>query len=382
MFVEQINYYMVNVQKILFIASELHKRGYEKLHVVPSIAPTGLAWRCRFVVPYNGKNLSFFACSWIEEFINDKNIEIKLSIQVLSDLFEKEHTDFLAKCCGENHEYVEWFSDMLSKLQEGELPYAFADFPTLDGFWETTSDNKIKTLPDESEYYIMDRIEHIKNHFEEEAEVFDKTILKLIPHYNEMIDALILSIPFNQNERINVIDLGCGTGTVARKIRDSFPKSKISCLDISKNMIILARKKLDGYVDCHINDFYNFEFDKKYDVIVSSLALHHLANDEDKKMFYKKIYNALNSNGVFYNADVVLGSSDRLQDLYLTKWKAFMSKTVSLDEIENKWMVNYRTEDRPTRLINHINWLKDIGFDDVDVVWKYYNFAVYGGRKI
>jgi len=29
----------------------------------------------------------------------------------------------------------------------------------------------------------MDRIESIKNHFEEEAEVFDKTILKLIPHY-------------------------------------------------------------------------------------------------------------------------------------------------------------------------------------------------------
>jgi tRNA (cmo5U34)-methyltransferase len=227
----------------------------------------------------------------------------------------------------------------------------------------------------------MDRIESIKHHFEEEAEAFDKTILKLIPHYTEMIDALVLSIPFNQNAPIGVIDLGCGTGTAARKIKDVFPNAKISCLDIAENMINLAREKLGGCADCYVSDFYNFEFDKKYDVIVSSLALHHLENDDDKKMFYRKIYNALNDNGVFYNADVVLGSNDRLQELYLAKWKAFMNKTVSLDEIENRWMVNYRTEDRPTRLINHLGWLNDIGFHDVDVVWKYYNFAVYGGRK-
>jgi len=228
---------------------------------------------------------------------------------------------------------------------------------------------------------IMDRIEHIKTHFEEEAETFDKTILKLIPYYTEMIDALVLSIPFNRDEPIGVIDLGCGTGTVARKIKDGFPNAKISCLDIAENMINIAQKKLDGCADCYVSDFYKFEFDKKYDVIVSSLALHHLENDEDKKMFYRKIYDALNDNGVFYNADAVLGSSDRLQDLYLTKWKAFMNRAVSLDEIENKWMVNYRTEDRPTRLMNHLNWLTNIGFNDVDVVWKYYNFAVYGGCK-
>jgi len=227
----------------------------------------------------------------------------------------------------------------------------------------------------------MDRIEHIKSHFEEEAEAFDKTILKLIPHYTEMIDALVLSIPFNRDEPISVIDLGCGTGTVARKIKDAFPNARISCLDIAENMINIAKKKLGGRADCYVSDFYKFEFDKKYDVIVSSLALHHLANDEDKKMFYRKIYDALNDNGVFYNADVVLGSSDRLQDLYLAKWKAFMNRSVSLDEIENKWMVNYRTEDRPTRLMNHLNWLRDIGLGDVDVVWKYYNFAVYGGCK-
>ena len=171
----------------------------------------------------------------------------------------------------------------------------------------------------------MERIEKVKDHFEEEAKEFDRVILKLIPFYEEMIKALILSIPFKKEELIKVIDLGCGTGTIASKIKETFPNSRISCLDIAENMIKMAQIKLgeNKKVVYHIGDFYSFDFDKKYDVVISSLALHHLAEDEDKKMFYQKIYNALTDRGVFYNADVVLGSNNYLQELYMTKWKEF-----------------------------------------------------------
>jgi len=227
----------------------------------------------------------------------------------------------------------------------------------------------------------MNRIETIKNHFEDEAEEFDKTILKLIPHYTEMIEALVLSIPFEKDKKIKIIDLGCGTGTIALKIKTAFPNSEISCLDIAENMIKMAQIKLGENIDYYVNDFYKFNFDKKYDVIVSSLALHHLANDEDKKMFYEKIYNALTDNGVFYNADMVLGSNSHLQDLYMAKWKTFMGRNVSLDEIENKWIEQYKAEDRPASLMINIDLLKETGFKNIDVIWKYYNFCVYGGYK-
>jgi tRNA (cmo5U34)-methyltransferase len=227
----------------------------------------------------------------------------------------------------------------------------------------------------------MDRIKTVKDHFEEEADEFDKIILRLIPHYTEMIEALVMSIPFERDRQIKVIDLGCGTGTIAHKVKTVFPNSHISCLDIAENMIKMAQVKLGGDINYYINDFYEFNFDKKYDVIISSLALHHLAKDEDKIKFYRKIYDALIDNGIFYNADVVLGSNSHLQDLYMTKWKAFMKKNVPSDEIENKWIEKYKTEDRPTSLINHIDWLKDIGFKNIDVVWKYYNYCVYGGYK-
>ncbi|MDR2963752.1 MAG: class I SAM-dependent methyltransferase [Bacteroidales bacterium] len=225
----------------------------------------------------------------------------------------------------------------------------------------------------------MSRIESIKNHFEAEAREFDATILKLIPHYEEMIAALVAALPFGKNEAFSVIDLGCGTGTLAQKVKRAFPNARITCVDIAENMIAIAKLKIGDDNRFIVSDFYNFDFPERYDAIISSLALHHLANDDDKQMFYRKIYNALAERGVFYNADVVLASTPYMQDLYMAKWREFMAKSVSPEEMERKWIASYHAEDRPASLENHLKCLREIGFANIDVVWKYYNFCVYGG---
>jgi hypothetical protein len=84
------NYYMINMQKILFVANELHKRGYENLHVVPSVSPNGLAWRCKFAVMANGEKQSIIVSNWMHNFVKDENKEIDISIQKLSDILKKK----------------------------------------------------------------------------------------------------------------------------------------------------------------------------------------------------------------------------------------------------------------------------------------------------
>jgi tRNA (cmo5U34)-methyltransferase len=223
----------------------------------------------------------------------------------------------------------------------------------------------------------------VKKHFEEEAKEFDQIILRLIPYYPEMIAALILAIPFEPSSRINVLDLGCGTGTLARRIKETFPHARMTCLDLAENMIEVAKFKLAEFSDTRFQvvDFKDYAFDDHYDVIVSSLALHHLVTDAEKIDFYRKIHAALNPHGVFFNADVILGSNEHLQNGYMEKWKAFMRKQVAEEEINRKWIPTYQQEDRPAKLMDQIAWLNTLGFVEVDVVWKYYNFAVYGGRK-
>lgn len=229
----------------------------------------------------------------------------------------------------------------------------------------------------------MDRMNKIKNHFEEEAEQYDGIIKNLIPYYHQMVEALVNTLPFGHSENTEVIDLGCGTGTISRTVKDVYPKAKITCLDISEKMLQIAATKLNDVQDAaYINsNFYDFNFDKNYDAVVSSLALHHLVTKEDKLDFYRKIYSCLNTGGVFINADVVLASTDALQKRYMEQWKSFMCKNISIDEVDNKWIPTYYEEDHPVSMMDHFEMLKDAGFEIVDVVWKYYNFAVYKAVK-
>ncbi len=223
----------------------------------------------------------------------------------------------------------------------------------------------------------------IKEHFEKESKEFDDIIIKLIPYYEQMISALIDAIPFSKNSTIRIIDLGCGTGTIAKKISERFPYSKIVCLDIAANMIEIAKHKMLKHKvsEFIVGDFAQIEFKENFDVVISSLALHHLETDADKIKFYSKIYQILNNSGVFYNADVVLASTEYQQKVNIARWKEYMNKSVALEEIENKWIPTYEAEDRPAKLIDQLKWLEQIGFQYVDVIWKYYNFGIYGGIK-
>lgn len=226
-------------------------------------------------------------------------------------------------------------------------------------------------------------MDNIKEHFENEAAIFDNIIIKIIPYYIEMIEALLSVIYFDKTKKINVLDLGCGTGNLSKRVLDKYPNANIVCVDISQNMINIARQKLVDYknVEFVVGDIEEIEFKDKYDLVVSSLVLHHLITDDIKKNFYKKIFNMLNENGIFVNADVVIGTSNFLQDINISSWIKYMQKSCSDEEIFSKWLKAYEQEDRPSKLMHQIEWLKEIGFHNIDIIWKYYNFAVFTGIK-
>ena len=147
------NFYMTNRQKLLFMVKELHKQGFGRLRIIPSLSPSGLYWRCSFIDETN--NNHFIASGWICKHEKENSQEeIKLTPQELADLFMKENSDFIEHCKGRNEEYVKWYDKMVESLKKDELPYAFADyFPPTD-FWKTSEGNEIKTLPNEKEYYF------------------------------------------------------------------------------------------------------------------------------------------------------------------------------------------------------------------------------------
>jgi tRNA (cmo5U34)-methyltransferase len=233
---------------------------------------------------------------------------------------------------------------------------------------------------------LMDKerkMDDIRSKFSQGARDYDAKIRSIIPRYDEMLDILISCSTANDDKKLKVIDIGCGTGALSEKLLNARPDAQLTCLDMTEAMLDLAKERMKGCSNARyvLSDLYDFQFDGPFDLVISSLALHHIVSDEDKRSLYRRLYNALGPGGSFYNADLVLGSDDGLQILYMERWAEFLSRNLTQDEVENAVLLRYRQEDSPARLVDHLRWLNEAGFIGVDVVWKYYNFAVYGGKR-
>jgi len=220
--------------------------------------------------------------------------------------------------------------------------------------------------------------------FEEEAKKFDNVIPLLIPFYGEIYNILADSIPFYKNIPVRILDIGCGTGTFAKTLKEIFPQARITCLDFATNMIEIAKSKLAQYsddIDFLVGDFNDLDIKNEYDVVVSSFALHHIQKDSDKLRLYSNIYESLNKNGVFLTADIVLGVNSYIKKLYEKKWEEHIIKQFNKSGLGINTLEKYQADDNPSELFNHLKWLENSGFNQVETIWKYYNFAIFGGYK-
>ena len=220
----------------------------------------------------------------------------------------------------------------------------------------------------------------IKVKFNENASQYDGQRKKLIPCFDDFY-SIAISIAETNINNPNVLDIGAGTGLLSSLILEKFPDANVTLIDLSEKMLDVAkdRFKANPNITYIIDDYTIYKFDKKYDVIISSLSIHHLTGDEKKQLFHN-IYSSLNENGVFINADQVLGGTPNLESLYKRDWKYKVENSgLSKEEILSGY--ERAKLDKMSTLEDQINWLKDAGFLDVDCVYKYFNFVVLFGRK-
>ncbi len=96
----------------------------------------------------------------------------------------------------------------------------------------------------------------------------------------------------------NVVDLGCGTGNTTQALKGYI---SVACVDISQNMLEIAREKLHAREDITFvrNDLLSFLENYKqqqFDTVVSTYAIHHLTQVEKHRLF-EMIYQNLNTGG-------------------------------------------------------------------------------------
>ena len=103
-----------------------------------------------------------------------------------------------------------------------------------------------------------------------------------------------------------VLDLGCGTATLAILVKKKYPEAKVFGLDADPKVLEIAKAKTTKVnLDIVYDKGMSFELpygDESIDVVFSSLLFHHLNRDK-KIRTLKEVFRVLQSSGELHVAD-------------------------------------------------------------------------------
>ncbi len=157
--------------------------------------------------------------------------------------------------------------------------------------------------------------ERSREHFRNWSENYDRDIINILlfkPSYQRVLACLRQWRRRGQNQ-LSLLDVGCGTGTLLLHCLHLAPNiTKVTGLDMSEDMINIARQKLSPYmtdhnIDLHNGDAEHLPFaDNRFDVVTCCNSFHHYP---DKLTALREMRRVLRPGG---HIIVIDGSPDNL----------------------------------------------------------------------
>ncbi|MEI5907500.1 malonyl-ACP O-methyltransferase BioC [Bacillus spongiae] len=133
----------------------------------------------------------------------------------------------------------------------------------------------------------------LQKRFSQRAESYDDFAIV----QKKMAIELIHTIPpFDENRKIRILEIGCGTGYLTNLLCETFPLASIMAVDLAPGMIEKAKQRItNNQVTFRCGDIEEMVLNESYDIIISNATLQWI-NDLPKLL--KKLGNQLAMGGV------------------------------------------------------------------------------------
>jgi tRNA (cmo5U34)-methyltransferase len=166
-----------------------------------------------------------------------------------------------------------------------------------------------------------------------------------------------------------VLDLGSGDGHLLALVLAARPGAEGVALDFSPAMLERSRVRFAGKANVTIVA-HNLDDPLpdlgRFDAVVSCFAIHHVSHAR-KHALYAEVFDMLKAGGVFCNLEHVASPTVRLHEGFL----AALGVSPADEDPSNK-LLDVHTQ---------LEWLRALGFDDVDCHWKWRELALLAGVK-
>ena len=221
----------------------------------------------------------------------------------------------------------------------------------------------------------------VEEAFNEAASEYDAWVRQALPAYDELFTVAVELIRFPKGYPLKFADLGAGTGLFSAHVLKAFPNAAATLYDAASEMLGVARNRFESQsdrvslVEQRIEAFSELA---TYDLVISSLAIHHLEHSE-KQALFARVYSALKPGGEFINVDQVRGEPP-FDGLY---WSTWLSRVRRGGASEERIQASVRRRldfDRDASLAEQLAWMREAGFE-ADCIYKHYFVAVMLGLK-
>ncbi len=246
-----------------------------------------------------------------------------------------------------------------------------------------------------------------KDRFFSMAQTYDKMVSFMLPRCDWLRNELIGLLFADGREDKLIVDLGAGSGILLDMILARFPAAHGCWVDYSNDFGEIARNRLAQYsgrvafIDSALESSWETQLAERPDAICSMSAIHHLETDE-KRALYARCFDTLKPGGLFVNLDEMRTLYDESYIDTMQYWVdhcdgAHGDIPAELAEDYDSWqtrfakwrMRNIDNADKPKAkgddihegYVEQMQWLHAIGFESVDLFFKFQLWSAIGGHK-
>ena len=222
----------------------------------------------------------------------------------------------------------------------------------------------------------------VRSHLAIAPREYDVRIRALIPLYDELIAEAARALDHAARPVRQIVDLGVGTGALARACLAVTPRARLWGIDADASMLQVARARLGGVarrVTLTSGSFLDATI-PPCDAIVASYSLHHIRTLRQKQAFYRRCFRALRPGGVLVNGDCAPASTRRGFARDLDTWVTHLAETFGGRAKARRVYDSWADEDVYVPLADETRLLERASFI-VDVPWRRSPFAVIVGVK-